>query len=358
MIKANRGEWSEFYAFVKILSDGKLFAADSNLQKIEEKSFSVLNIKREEKKGNEVVYGLTSQNESISISEKGMDVAFVEKSKLKTSVVKIFDEIKNSSTRTFSSPTSNSIMLLLRCEKIKAASNKKEDINITIMDRVASVESTLGFSIKSMLGGASTLLNASTHTNFIYCTENSQSAVIQKNSSGDRIRDKISDIAYNFGNLSFLKVPSLKFSHNLSMIDSNFSQILGEIVLAYYQGKAKTFPEIIDYLAGSGILENKLRIDKAIIKHKVKDFLVAVALGMNPGHLWEGDTLAHGGYIIVKDDGDVVCYNLYNRDEFKEYLYNNTFLDTPSTTRHKFGMLYDEDGRKCINLNLQIRFKK
>jgi hypothetical protein len=33
MIKGNKGEWSEFYAFLKLLSDRKLFAADE-LKKI------------------------------------------------------------------------------------------------------------------------------------------------------------------------------------------------------------------------------------------------------------------------------------------------------------------------------------
>lgn len=31
-MKANKGEWSELYAFLKILEDKKLFAADKNLE--------------------------------------------------------------------------------------------------------------------------------------------------------------------------------------------------------------------------------------------------------------------------------------------------------------------------------------
>ena len=30
--KGNKGEWSEFYAFIKILTDKKVFAADENLE--------------------------------------------------------------------------------------------------------------------------------------------------------------------------------------------------------------------------------------------------------------------------------------------------------------------------------------
>jgi len=35
----NKGEWSEFYAFLKILEERKLFAADKNLEIIDDKFF-------------------------------------------------------------------------------------------------------------------------------------------------------------------------------------------------------------------------------------------------------------------------------------------------------------------------------
>jgi len=41
-VKMNRGEWSEVYAFMKILSDGYLYAADADLNKIESVFFGSL----------------------------------------------------------------------------------------------------------------------------------------------------------------------------------------------------------------------------------------------------------------------------------------------------------------------------
>ncbi len=38
-MKANKGEWSEFYAFLKILSDKQIPAADKNLEVIKDKFF-------------------------------------------------------------------------------------------------------------------------------------------------------------------------------------------------------------------------------------------------------------------------------------------------------------------------------
>ena len=46
MTKANKGEWSEFYAFLKLLDEKKLFAADKNLEIIQGKFFVFKKIKR------------------------------------------------------------------------------------------------------------------------------------------------------------------------------------------------------------------------------------------------------------------------------------------------------------------------
>lgn len=37
MIMGNKGEWSEFYTFLKVLDERKLFFADADLNKIEAK---------------------------------------------------------------------------------------------------------------------------------------------------------------------------------------------------------------------------------------------------------------------------------------------------------------------------------
>lgn len=356
-LKANKGEWSEFYAFVKILVDGKLFAADSNLHKNHTEFFDVLNIERNEKKNETMVYDISKNDSNVAILRNGVEIKIVEKKLLKEGVKKIFNEIKNASARSFVSETAQKTMTLLECDKIKASNRKKEDLDILIRDRIASTNKKLGFSIKSMMGGASTLLNSSLHTNFIFCTE-SERKMTDVILHQPRVRDKVNEIEYNYGNLSYRKIDSEMFETNLKMIDSNFSRLLAEILLAYYQGKGKTLNQLMDVLDQEKILTEKLKIDRVFAVYKIKEFLLAIALGMTPSKRWEGETRAQGGYIIVKEDGDVVCYNLYNRDQFKQYLYDTVYLDTPSTTKHKFGTLFEEEGLKCIKLNLQIRFKK
>lgn len=79
---------------------------------------------------------------------------------------------------------------------------------------------------------------------------------------------------------------------------------------------------------------------------------------MMPATVWSGKYEANGGFLVVKEGGDVLCYHFYNRNMFEDYLYNNTRLETASSSRNNFGKIYkQEDNSLLFKLNLQIRFK-
>ena len=94
----------------------------------------------------------------------------------------------------------------------------------------------------------------------------------------------------------------------------------------------------------------------------MKKLLLASALGMTPAKEWNGRFDANGGYLVVRKDGEIVCYHFYNQNDVEDYLYNNTRLDRASRDRYNYGVIYkkEEEGKYnfLINLNLQIRFKK
>ena len=48
MITQNKGEWSELYVFLKLLGEGILYAADSDLNKIENLYYPLIEILRKE----------------------------------------------------------------------------------------------------------------------------------------------------------------------------------------------------------------------------------------------------------------------------------------------------------------------
>ena len=102
-----------------------------------------------------------------------------------------------------------------------------------------------------------------------------------------------------------------------------------------------------------------IQVKTEFYAHKMKVLLLASALGMMPSKEWSGHYDANGGYLVVKQDGEIVCYHFYNQNDVEDYLFNNTRFERGSRSRHHFGTLYrGADGEVYIKLNLQIRFKK
>ena len=80
---------------------------------------------------------------------------------------------------------------------------------------------------------------------------------------------------------------------------------------------------------------------------------------MSPTKECKGRYDANGGYLVVKKDGDIVCYHFYNCNDVEDYFYYNTRFERASRSRNHFVSLYrGDDGIVCIKLNLQIRFTK
>lgn len=358
-IKGNKGEWSEFYAFLKILTEGKMFAADKNLEILKDSFFIVLEIIREESEGAKY-YDISKNDGKIVINGKDKEfISVVELKKIKTSVAVIFNEMKKSKSTTFRILLAEDIMKKLYCSQIKASNGRKADLMVVLHDKKSPTFSATGFSVKSMLGSPSTLLNASGATNFIYrIIEEKKDNKIKNSNKASTIRDKTKQIYGDGGHIEFVEMESENFRKNLRKIDGKFHEIMAEIIKYYYNGGGQKISDLVNCVAENKQFCEKLDFTKDDFVFKVKRFLSDIALGMTPSKEWDGYTKACGGYIIVKENGEVVCYHLYNRDQFEEYLFNNTKLDTPSTTRHKFGNVYEQDGEKRIKYNLQIRFLK
>ena len=136
------------------------------------------------------------------------------------------------------------------------------------------------------------------------------------------------------------------------MIDSQMPVIVAEMLIGYYMKNIADSMALTDYVSQV----NPLSCNMEFYKHKIKDLLCAIALGMKPATAWDGTDEASGGYIIVKTDGDVLAYHIYNRDAFRGYLLKNTQLEKGSSSKHDFCSLYQEGGKIKIKQNSQIRF--
>jgi type II restriction enzyme len=357
MLKGNIGEWSEFYVFLKLLAEKSLDAADENLEKLPGISYPILEILRQET-GGDVNYEFI-EDEKIKITHIGAEVTVAEGSDLGEKAKLVLEAIKNSPETTFAIPIADELMLRLHVNRLSASGGNKEDLMLKIHDSVTRTQLDIGFSIKSMLGSPSTLLNASAATNFVYKISglvNSEVDRINAIDTTSKIRDRLAAITAAGGKLSYSEVDSAVFKENLKMIDTIFPEIAARLLLDYFSGNGSTLEGLIKAVGNSKIDVFGFELKAEAYEFKVKNFLYNVALGMVPGTAWDGLLRAHGGYIIVRKDGEILCYHVNNADEFRSYLFKNTRLETPSSSRHNFGTIYEKDGELFIKLNLQIRF--
>jgi hypothetical protein len=353
-IKGNKGEWSEIYAFLRLLATGKLFAADEELNRIESMFFPVLKIIREEVRGTKYEY---YTGEVVKICLGDTPVMELPAAIFNAEADRILGELlsRGAGSGSFSVEETEAFMRKIHVNVLKARSTDKSDINVQLRDVNTGFEQVVGFSIKSELGSSPTLLNAGKTTNFIYRVEglpHDKIAEINSIETDYKILDRIAAIMANGGEFSFVKPSNDTLANNLIMIDSQMAVIVAEMLVAYYSGTAKTCTELLNHLT----IVNPLSRPANFYEHKVKELLCAVALGMKPATPWDGSDEATGGYIVVKTDGEVLAYHIYNRDSFKGYLLNNTRFESGGTTRHKYAVLYEDNGKVYIKLNLQIRF--
>ena len=130
------------------------------------------------------------------------------------------------------------------------------------------------------------------------------------------------------------------------------------MVFNFYTTNLTGIKDITEVIESKNPLNFNIANSHKFYEYKVKKFLTEVALGMMPAKVWNGLYDATGGYLVVKEDGEILSYHIYNKNKFENYLYHNTKLETASSTRHGFGIIEEEDGEYFIKLNLQIRFKK
>ena len=144
---------------------------------------------------------------------------------------------------------------------------------------------------------------------------------------------------------------------NLTLLDLGIERIVADSLIDYYSGNGRTIAEITEHVSITDPLNIASDTDQPMYAYKVKQFLLAFALGVTCSTPWYGNFHANGGYIVVKEDGDIVCYHFFDRNDLEDYLFFNTRFETPSTSRHLFGNIYQENGEYFLKLNLQVRFK-
>lgn len=353
----NKGEWSELLVLVKLLQEQQFNLSDKDLN-IKADSFKV---------------------KKVSTHNLDNDFYLVDKSTIKitnkstkdSTEIKI-DEILNPSIlealkvaildgkRTFTIPAFKPIQEKLGIKDAKGGTSKQKSDILLDIENQNLIKENEGFGIKSYLGSKPTLLNASGNTNFIFEVKGVDSSKIDQINQIDtktKLKDRLNLIESLGGSLIYKGAEKEIMEYNLKLSDSFMPEIIGAILISFYKKRINKITKIVDEIEKTQTLNKKINYgDRASLEIKIKKLLVDILLGFFAGTKWNGECETNGT-LVMKKEGDLVGFHIIDLSSLKDYLFENIKLDTPSTTRHRFGKIYKEKNNKLyFKLNLQLRF--
>lgn len=376
-LTGNKGEWSEVYVLLKLLAEGRLFAAGADLKIIKDSFKPIIKIIREESEISKIEYLL---NGAIKVKEgeTGKPVIELPIATFISEAKKLFAQIKLADKNSFSILECEKFLKSIKVNKLKTKSADKADIIIVVRDLATGHTPQLSFSIKSLIGKEPTLLNPSQGTNFIYKIThkgNKRIDVAKFNRdtySRPKITNRINRLIEEGFELKFHTIESTNFLLNLKLLDGDLPRILGELLVLKYKNRKARSLDLLKLIEDTNPMNYDLAKGHPFYRYKLTSLFYDYALGMTPEVVWKGQYNANGGIIIAKNNSEVVCYHIYDKNLFQKYLIDNTKFEqastgedekhpgtrrtTKETKKYYYGWLYEENGDLFMKLNLQIRF--
>ena len=162
------------------------------------------------------------------------------------------------------------------------------------------------------------------------------------------------------GVLKYSDVADRVFRSNLLMIDLHFPRVLTEMIRIMHLDGISRISELTEVIKQMNPLKIK---DELINKHcfyefKIKQFLMALALGMRPAKIYNGQDSAVEGILLVGGNGEVLCYHKSEKQVMEDFLFRNTRLEKGSLDKDKYGFLEKENGVYYFKLNAKIGLVK
>lgn len=403
----NRGEWTEAYVFMRLLGEGRIYGASSELTRDNSTYIDIINIIRDEP-DKIIIFERFIEEEMahVKATRDGETIKIVTAPEIFEYAKELYDSIKSlASNRVISVTNVQGYLESLGVDSPKANLSDtarerygaKTDIIITSENSLDHMRATEGFSIRSHIGSSATLFNSSQSSGFNYEVVGCNEVGMHELNSKDAFLSIIEGIKANYS-LKYVGCRNEAFEQNIAIVDSRMGEILNTAVLtqaAYYGACSSDVKSICNLVAELNPIN--VRNPQMFYPAKFKDFLFASFAGMTASTVWNGRKRLSGGYIDVSREGEMLYYRAISDDIFGNYLFENTYFDRPdrgmckdlavataqafinghqlseeeirqltyrngvSGTRKPkkgdFGYVYQKDGRYYIDLNFQIRFR-
>lgn len=370
--KLNKGEWAEFYVMLRLLGEGKLYTANKLLQKNYKSYLDVLKIIRQEYETQVLEYIIDEPNGVVIVKQQdsGDVLVAIPTNEFNDKATTLFDGIKNLKGSSVEAPDSVCEFAQIICvNKPKAPAVKalkkqfggKNDIFVEVRDGQTAIISVMGFSIKSKFGQNATLFNAGSSSQYLFkltgCDDEKLEEFNKISDKEGRGWAKCKEYLINQDiSMEFVGTQNQIYSNNLFLIRESMAKIMAWCVKDRLIDSKNAFrvKETVERM----ITANPLRVPNPAVYYEkaIKDFLMAGFTGMTAGKEWDGKEQVNGGYIVVMDDGDVICYHSSDRESFRDYLYNNTCFEYVSADKYAWSRICEVDGAYYLPLNISVRF--
>ena len=357
--EATKKEWCEIYTFFRLLADGKVVLGTAEA-KAGEVSWPVAMIQREEHDGTRRYY---IEEETIRI-EGETGIKSMPREDFGIVAGLILQAVKSSSDNDVTSPDGVEEFLdEAGIFDLEAKTEDRTDFSVAFWHPEAPLR---GFNVRSRLSAMNPLLDGGRAANlkleqsgvkFATPTVNKINALPE---SPNEVAERMMMIERLGGVLKYSDVADRVFRSNLLMIDLHFPRVLTEMVRIMHLDGISRISELTEIIKQINPLKIK---DELINKHKfyefkMKQFLMALALGMRPAKIYNGQDSAVEGMLLVDGNGNILCYHKSEKQVMEDFLFLNTRLEKGSLDKDKYGFLERENGVYYFKLNAKIGLVK
>lgn len=370
---ATKRELGELYTFFRLLADGEVHRGDEKGEQQADAVMPIVYIQRIEHDGARR-YFINPEEVMVicgELDKKGNFCLLPEKDEMHfprtdfaDAAELIFHLLKHESGEEVEVPEALEAFLDAVCIfDLEAKTEDRTDFSVAFYHESAPLT---GFAVRCRLAPMNPLLDGGRTANlkleqqgvkFAVPTVNKVNALPE---SPTEVAERMMMIERLGGVLKYNDVADRVFRGNLQMIDLHFPRLLAEMVRMMHLDGISRVSELTERMKEM----NPLKIKDELInkhgyyEHKVKQFLLALALGMRPAKIYNGTDSAIEGMMMTNAKGEVMCYHVSDRATFANYLYLNTRFEKGALEKDKYGFLEKENGTWYFKLNVKIGLVK